>query len=96
MIFQAITPEQFGDLMNELAEIKSGVIGLNSERNDNWVRSKTIKQKFGISDQTLQYYRDRKFIEFAMVGSTYYYNLDSFLKQLESNKSPMQVKAKVI
>lgn len=96
MIFQAITPEQFGDLMNELAEIKSGVNGLNPERNDNWVRSKAIKQKFSISDQTLQYYRDSKLIEFAIVGSTYFYNLDSFLKQLESNKSPMQVKAKGI
>ncbi len=52
-----------------------------------YYRNKDLKEKFGLSDNTIINYRDKNLLPFTKLGDIYYYPVDEIDKILEQNSN---------
>lgn len=88
MNIELITKEDIKLLVEEISSVKELLNSGNSNfESGKWKRSKEVKKILGISDQTLQYYRDNGIISHSLLGKTYFYDINSVYERLEQNKT---------
>ncbi len=77
---ELITP-----LLNEIKDLKVTVNNLQLEIN--YYRNRDLKKRFGLSDKTIQNYREQNLIPFTKVGEIFYYPVSEFNEILRANSN---------
>ena len=82
------------DLMNLESQIKKmyqkledKIVGMldDNYNDEEYMRSKGVKQLLGVSDNKLRTMRESGEVPYSFIGSTYYYSKNEILKILENN-----------
>jgi hypothetical protein len=68
--------ELIAPLLNEVKDIKGIINTLQLE--NQYYRNKDLKTKFGMSDKTIQNYREQNLIPFTKIGDLYFYPVSKF------------------
>ena len=77
--------ELIAPLLNEINDLKEIIKNLQVEKT--YYRNKDLKTKFGLSDGTIQNYREQNLIPFTKVGEIFYYPGSEFDKILRANSN---------
>ena len=76
-----------------LTEIKTKVDQRPQQKK--YYRNKDLKEKFGLSDNTITSYRDKNILPFTKIGEIYYYSVDEINLILEQNSNYDYFKSKL-
>ncbi len=63
-------------LLNEINNLKGIINTLQLQKQ--YYRNKDLKSKFGMSDKTIQNYREQNLIPYTKIGEIYYYPVAEF------------------
>ena len=77
--------ELIAPLLNEIKDLKVTVNNLQLEIN--YYRNRDLKKRFGLSDKTIQNYREQNLIPFTKVGEIFYYPVSEFNEILRANSN---------
>ena len=81
-----IPQEEWLNLHEKLDNIAELVTNRNaSDKDSEWIESKTARKMLGVSPKTWQNYRDRRDIRFAQIGRKIYVKREDLDKFMESH-----------
>ncbi len=71
-------------LVQKISKLEE-LYNLNSEKG--YYRNKDIKVKFGLSNKTIQTYRESNVLPYTYIGTVYYYPIDEINQIMEKNSN---------
>ena len=77
--------ELIAPLLNEINDLKEIIKNLQVEKT--YYRNKDLKTKFGLSDKTIQNYREDNSIPYSNINKIYYYPVSEFNEILRVNSN---------
>jgi hypothetical protein len=77
--------ELMNPLSHEIKELKEILRNLQLEAK--YYRNKDLKTKFGMSDKTIQNYREHNIIPFTKIGEIFYYPVNQFNEAIKANSN---------
>ena len=82
MNLEIITPVELGRLEEKVDALLESVINLSSNPAHIIFDNGELQEKLGVSERTLQTWRDEGIIGFSKIKNTIFYRLDDVLKML--------------
>ncbi len=79
--------ELIAPLLNEINDLKELINNNTLQSENQYYRNKDLKTKFGMSDKTIQNYREQNLIPFTKIGNMYYYPVSEFNEIFVANSN---------
>jgi hypothetical protein len=77
--------ELFEPLLQRISQLEEKLNYASSD--SEYYRNKDLKKKFGLSDKTIQTYREVNILPFTFIGGIYYYRVEEINQILENNSN---------